>query len=75
MYITTIYIKQILMKNNLMKYMLLQTAGYFVIHFTLYAWQTEETGVPCKDYRLTPSHWQLSHMPGRDLNPGSGEKQ
>ena len=23
----------------------------------------EETGVPGEDHRLTPSHWQLSHMP------------
>ena len=22
-----------------------------------------ETGVPSKKHRLTPSHWQLSHMP------------
>ena len=30
----------------------------------------EETGLPCENHRLTPSHWQLSHMP--DVTPGSG---
>ena len=35
----------------------------------------EETGVPGENHRLTPSHWQLSHIPGRDSNPGSGEEQ
>ena len=35
----------------------------------------EETGVPGEIHRLTPSHWQLSHMPALVPNLASGERQ
>ena len=35
----------------------------------------EETRVPGEKTRLTPSHWQLSHMPGWDSNLDSGDRQ
>ena len=35
----------------------------------------EETAVPSQNHRLTPSHWQFSHMPWWNLNPDSGERQ
>ena len=31
--------------------------------------------MPSKNNSLTPSHWQLSYMPGRDSTSGSGERQ
>ena len=30
---------------------------------------SEETGVPAEKHRLTPSHWQLSHMPRPRFEP------
>ena len=48
------------------------TLGYVV---TRAFWPVEEMGVPSENHRRTPSHWQLSHMPVRDSNPGSGERQ
>ena len=37
--------------------------------------EVEETAVPGKKHSLAPSHWQLSHAPKQDSNPGTGETQ
>ena len=35
----------------------------------------QETSAPGENHRLTPSHWQLSRMPGWNSKPGSDESQ